>query len=150
MASNFDEEMRGSNFPSYQEREFTLPDGRALRIGNEAFKSAEALFKPYLVGEEPPGIHEMIHKSILKTDPDVRKVLFGIQAYLYIEFLGLHCSCWGKYNVSWNSRAFNKGDIFFCSIRCISLCNRATEPFVQRLGWWIYDCLYVNNTMANK
>ena len=34
------------------------------------------LFKPILIGREMPGIHEMIHQSILKCDVEIRNDLY--------------------------------------------------------------------------
>ena len=41
-----------------------LPDGRTIRISNEKYEAPEILFSPYLIQNESPGVHEMLHKSI--------------------------------------------------------------------------------------
>eukprot|EP01083_Nonionella_stella_P071007 190389_1 len=57
------------------EREYTLPDGQVITVGNERFRCAEPLFKPHLIGYSRAGIHYLVHDSIWKCDEDVRKTL---------------------------------------------------------------------------
>ncbi|KAF2093810.1 alpha-centractin [Rhizodiscina lignyota] len=56
---------------------FTLPDGKKLKIGAERFRAPEILFNPELIGVEYPGIHQIVVDAISKTDMDLRKSLFG-------------------------------------------------------------------------
>lgn len=56
---------------------YTLPDGTVLDIGSEAFRAPEILFKPCLVGSEELGVHDLLVKSIMKSDIDMRRVLFS-------------------------------------------------------------------------
>jgi actin, other eukaryote len=57
-------------------RNYTLPDGNVIRVGDEMFKSAELLFDPELIGKEFKGIDHAVYDSIQKTDIDIRKYLF--------------------------------------------------------------------------
>lgn len=55
---------------------YSLPDGNVLEIGQAKFRAPEVLFKPYLLGEECEGIHEVLMYSIQKSDIDLRKMLY--------------------------------------------------------------------------
>jgi centractin len=57
--------------------EYTLPDGRKLKVGPERFRAPEILFEPELIGLEWPGLHQIVVDSINRTDMDLRKSLFG-------------------------------------------------------------------------
>eukprot|EP01095_Lingulamoeba_sp_RSL-Kostka_P009062 TRINITY_DN30_c1_g1_i1.p1 TRINITY_DN30_c1_g1~~TRINITY_DN30_c1_g1_i1.p1 ORF type:complete len:399 (-),score=149.21 TRINITY_DN30_c1_g1_i1:158-1354(-) len=57
--------------------EYKLPDGQVIQVGTEAFKAPEALFMPSLIGEEYPGVHELLTNSILRCDIDMRNDLFS-------------------------------------------------------------------------
>lgn len=71
-----------ANTPSKEEAldsekfNFTLPDGSKLEIGSARFRAPEVLFRPDLIGEECEGLHEVLLFSIMKSDLDLRKVLF--------------------------------------------------------------------------
>jgi centractin len=56
---------------------YTLPDGTVLDVGSEAFRAPEILFKPYLVGSEELGVHDLLVKSVMKSDIDMRRILFS-------------------------------------------------------------------------
>lgn len=49
---------------TYLAQDYTLPDGRTIRVGAERFQAAEALFAPDLIGQEGDGISELIFKCI--------------------------------------------------------------------------------------
>lgn len=55
---------------------YVLPDGSSINVGPARFRAPEILFKPDLIGEECEGLHEVLIYSILKSDLDLRKVLF--------------------------------------------------------------------------
>eukprot|EP01130_Rhizamoeba_saxonica_P016824 TRINITY_DN7850_c0_g1_i1.p1 TRINITY_DN7850_c0_g1~~TRINITY_DN7850_c0_g1_i1.p1 ORF type:complete len:395 (-),score=77.58 TRINITY_DN7850_c0_g1_i1:77-1225(-) len=55
---------------------YTMPDGSVIEIGSERYKAPEILFNPAIIGEEVPGVHELLIYSIEKTDVDLRSVLF--------------------------------------------------------------------------
>jgi len=55
---------------------YKLPDGNTIEVGMERFIAPEVLFRPDLIGEEYPGIHEAINNSIQKADVDLRSVLY--------------------------------------------------------------------------
>jgi centractin len=56
---------------------FKLPDGNSIEIGPERFRAPEVLFRPELIGEEYPGVHEMLTHSIGRTDLDLRRTLYS-------------------------------------------------------------------------
>lgn len=47
-----------------QQRAYTLPDGRTIRVGSERFMAPEALFNPSLLDVESPGIAEQVFQCI--------------------------------------------------------------------------------------
>ncbi|ORX36794.1 actin family [Kockovaella imperatae] len=57
--------------------EFRLPDGKVIQLGTERFLAPEILFNPELIGQEYPGVHQVIVDSINRTDMDLRKSLFS-------------------------------------------------------------------------
>ena len=50
---------------------------QAIKIGNERFQCAEALFQPSFLGLESNGIHEIAYNTINKCDIDIRKNLYA-------------------------------------------------------------------------
>eukprot|EP01080_Neovahlkampfia_damariscottae_P008897 gene8897-gene857 len=57
---------------------FELPDGKFITIGNERFKSTEALFQPKLLGSNVDGIHDALFYSVTQCDVDIRKELYNV------------------------------------------------------------------------
>ena len=72
-ALDFEEEMKTSASSSSCERNYELPDGQVLVIGNERFRVIEPLFNPSLLHVEFPGIHQMILNTIMKCSIDRRR-----------------------------------------------------------------------------
>jgi len=58
------------------DKQYELPDGKVITIGNERFRCPEVLFKPNLIGKESAGIHKLTFDSIQKCDIDIRKDLY--------------------------------------------------------------------------
>ena len=48
-----------------------------VQLGTERFLAPEILFNPELIGQEYPGVHQVIVDSINRTDLDLRKALFS-------------------------------------------------------------------------
>jgi len=76
VAIDYEEEMTNSQ-KSMVEKEFELPDGTVIKVGNQRFRCPEALFKPSMIGLEALGFHEMTYNSIQKCDIDVRRDLYN-------------------------------------------------------------------------
>ena len=56
---------------------YSLPDGTVLEVGSEAYRAPEIMFQPDLVGSECRGVHDLLVKSVMKADIDLRRVLFS-------------------------------------------------------------------------
>ena len=48
----------------------------AYKLGSCRYRAPELLFRPDLIGDESTGIHEILSDSILKSDMDLRKLLY--------------------------------------------------------------------------
>jgi len=55
---------------------YTLPDGRVIKVGSERFEAAECLFQPHLVDVEQPGVAEMLFNTVQAAPVDVRSELY--------------------------------------------------------------------------
>lgn len=76
VATDFEQELALSTSSNSVEKNYELPDGQIITIGNERFRCPEALFTPSLIGREEAGVSEMIYNTIMKCDIDVRKELY--------------------------------------------------------------------------
>jgi actin-related protein len=76
VAEDFDAEMKKAETSSDIEKNYELPDGNVITIGNERFRCAEVLLKPSLIGKESDGIHKLAFESIKKCDVDIRRDLY--------------------------------------------------------------------------
>ncbi|KAK0194088.1 actin 1 [Armillaria mellea] len=59
------------------EKDYELPDGQVITIGNERFRAPEVLFDPAMLSMEAAGIHETTYNSIYKCDLDIRRDLYN-------------------------------------------------------------------------
>jgi actin len=75
-ALDYAEEMEKCKTSSEVEKNYELPDGQVITIGNERFRCAEVLFNPSAIGKESEGVHKLIYNSIMKCDVDIRRDLY--------------------------------------------------------------------------
>jgi len=76
VAEDFDGHMKETNNSSDVEKNYELPDGQTITIGNERFRCPEVLFQPSFIGKEQEGIHKLTFNSINKCDIDIRRDLY--------------------------------------------------------------------------
>ena len=77
VALDYTEEMGKSKTSPDMEKQYEMPDGSCLAIGNERFRAPEALFQPRLLGLDTDGADETTYQSIMKCDVDIRRELYG-------------------------------------------------------------------------
>ena len=59
------------------EKNYELPDGQVITVGNERFRAPEVLFEPCHMGLDAVGIDLLTYSSINKCDVDIRKDLYA-------------------------------------------------------------------------
>lgn len=75
MAVDYDEEMK-KNVQEI-EKDYELPDGQRIKIGNERFRCTEILFKPALLGMDTNGVADMVAASVDKCNVTLRNDLLS-------------------------------------------------------------------------
>merc|ERR1719264_1240747 len=77
VAEDFEAEQAKAETSSDIEKNYELPDGQEITVGDERFRCPEVLFQPSFVGKEASGIHDTSFQSIMKCDVDIRKDLYA-------------------------------------------------------------------------
>jgi actin-related protein len=73
VALDIEQELANAARSTSLPRNYQLPDGRTITIGDERFRCPEALFQPSLLDRvESSGIHETTFDSIMKCDIGMR------------------------------------------------------------------------------
>merc|ERR1719511_305171 len=67
VALDYNEELAKAEASSDMEKQYELPDGNVITIGNERFRCPEVLFQPNFVGMESAGVHKLTFDSIMKS-----------------------------------------------------------------------------------
>ncbi|XVF13881.1 hypothetical protein REPUB_Repub09cG0007300 [Reevesia pubescens] len=57
-------------------KNYTLPDGRVIKVGTERFQAPKALFTPELIDFEGDGMADMVFRCIQEMDIDNRMMLY--------------------------------------------------------------------------
>jgi len=77
VALDYDAAMKTAADSSTLEKNYELPDGKVITIGNARFRCPEYLFKPLeMNGRELDSIQDLTYKSIQECDMDVRRELY--------------------------------------------------------------------------
>ena len=76
VALDYKQELAAYEEDDSKKVDFTLPDGKKIRIGNLAIRTPECMFQPSMLGLDIPGMHLNIHQSIQKCDIDLRRELY--------------------------------------------------------------------------
>ena len=76
VVNDFDQAIKDSEENHACEKNYELPDGRKILIGNERFRCSEILFSPQHAQHELEGVHKYCYDSVMKCDVDVRRDLF--------------------------------------------------------------------------
>ncbi len=77
IAIDFDAAMLTASASSELEKNYEMPSGSVITVGNERFQCAEALFKPSLLSMEFDGLHLATNKAIAKCDAAIRPDLYN-------------------------------------------------------------------------
>jgi len=77
VAIDYESALKESYASSTYEKNYEMPDGKVITIGNERFRCPEFLFKPFeMAGKELPSMQELVYGSIQDCDVDVRRDLY--------------------------------------------------------------------------
>lgn len=74
---DFDSELKKFADKSIPLKEYELPDGTTMKIGDQRIRCSEVFFKPELIGRDIMGVHHQVNDCIQKSDIDIRRELFG-------------------------------------------------------------------------
>lgn len=76
VARDPNEERRLAQETTVLVKNYTLPDGRTIKIGRERYEASEALFQPSLIDCESPGISDLVFDVIQSADMDLRTAFY--------------------------------------------------------------------------
>lgn len=76
VVGDYDKAMKEAEESHSCERNYDLPDGRKILIGEERFRCSEIMFQPNIAGHDLEGIDKYCFDSVMKCDNDIRKEMF--------------------------------------------------------------------------
>lgn len=77
VSQDFDADMATAQSSSVMDKNYELPNGQVITLGNELFRCPEVLFKPGLLGLGFDGLHQAINASIGKCAVNIRGELYN-------------------------------------------------------------------------
>ena len=76
VAEDFYKSMKKFEDKSF-EKEYEMPDGTKIKIGNEMFRIGEVFFTPNMIGRSMYGLSESVYRAINKCNIDLRNILYN-------------------------------------------------------------------------
>ena len=73
VAAEFENELKAGKSV---EKDYELPDGKVITVGNERFRCPEALFKPELAGVQSSGVHKQLVEAVTKSDAGLHDTMY--------------------------------------------------------------------------
>lgn len=80
IVGDYDAAMKQSTDNNAADKNYELPDGKQIVVGNERFRCTEALFRPELIKPDcAEGVHKLTYDTIMKChqESSVRNAFFG-------------------------------------------------------------------------
>ena len=75
VSTDYSKELQNSNSDSSVNKNYELPDGQVITVGNERFRCTEAIFNPSLLGVSSVGLQDLVYGAVMKCDIDLRDYL---------------------------------------------------------------------------
>ena len=78
VVSDYNEAMKDAEDSHACEKNYELPDGRKILIGNERFRCPEILFTPSLAGYDLEGVHKYCFDSVMRRCEAAEDAVAGL------------------------------------------------------------------------
>jgi len=76
VSMDYEKELQEYHSNPDKKKDFDLPDGTKVKVGDVIMKTPECLFKPAMLGMDIPGVHQAIYNCVQKADMDLRTTLY--------------------------------------------------------------------------